>query len=247
VNTEQLLAELAVQAGLLVTAAGYAPLDTPVPSCPDWTIGAAVGHLAKVHRWAGWILRHGSPEGFSYARPAGPDLVAAYRESVADLLAAFAGVPEGRPLHTLWPAKSGRLFWARRQAHEAAIHRVDIELAVGYGVAEFDSGFAVDGVDELLTGMLARRRMPAGQALTVVVEPLDANASWTVEVAEDGAVAVRREATSAAELAVFGLSTDLYRWVWNRAGDDEVSLRGDARLADWWRSSIRVGARDPSE
>ena len=39
-------------------------------------------------------------------------------------------------------------FWARRQAHETAIHRVDAESL--WGCHRFPSGFAVDGIDELL-------------------------------------------------------------------------------------------------
>jgi hypothetical protein len=46
-----------------------------------------------------------------------------------------------------------------------------------------------------------------------------------------------------ADLAVFGLASDLYRWVWNRAGDDDVSLRGDLALADRWRQDFTVRAR----
>ena len=41
--------------------------------------------------------------------------------------------------------------WARRQAHETAIHRYDAESASG-DVNGFDLDFAVDGIDEILVG-----------------------------------------------------------------------------------------------
>jgi hypothetical protein len=51
------------------------------------------------------------------------------------------------------------------------------------------------------------------------------------------------EARDDSELTVFGTASDLYRWAWNRAGDDDVSLRGDVALSDVWRSFCVVGAR----
>src|SRR5690606_39584907 len=47
--------------------------------------------------------------------------------------------------------------WARRQAHEAAIHRIDVELAAGAEPTTFDTAFATDGADEALSMILHRR------------------------------------------------------------------------------------------
>jgi uncharacterized protein (TIGR03083 family) len=54
-------------------------------------------------------------------------------------------------------APSPLAFWARRQAHETAIHRADAESAGGVR-PEYPPDFAADGIDELLMGFGARRK-----------------------------------------------------------------------------------------
>ena len=51
------------------------------------------------------------------------------------------------------------------------------------------------------------------------------------------------EARDRSDLTVFGTASELYRWAWNRAGEDEVSLRGDLTVSDAWHHAVRVGAR----
>ena len=46
--------------------------------------------------------------------------------------------------------------WARRQAHEHLVHRMDLEAAAGVPHAPVDTALADDGVDELLTVILPR-------------------------------------------------------------------------------------------
>ncbi len=152
---------------------------------------------------------------------------------------------------TVWtylPAPSAKLFWARRMAHETAIHRVDAQLAAGFGVSDFDPEFAADGIDELLTGSAVRfdrSRLPGDR--TISLTPLDSNAAWTLTVGP-GLISCRPLAVDDADLSVFGLASDLYRWVWNRAGSDDVSLRGDLSLADRWAEDFRITAvRRPAQ
>ena len=242
--TEQLLDELRQQGELLVTSASRAGLQQPVPSCPGWTVARALGHTARVYRWAAWIVRGGDSAAFSYDRPKDEDLEADFRAGLADVLQALRKAPDNLQVHTLFPAPSAKVFWARRQAHETAIHRVDVELAAGYGVTEFDVEFAADGIDELLTGMLGGAFSDAGVTAprTVSITPLDINQAWTVRIAP-GSVASRAGADDGADLSVFGMASELYQWVWNRLPDHEVSLRGDLTLADLWHQNFRVGAR----
>ena len=75
-------------------------------------------------------------------------------DGLADALAA---APDDLECWTFLPAPSPRAMWARRQAHETAIHRVDAELAAGTPVWRCDAAFAADGVDELLTCFVPRR------------------------------------------------------------------------------------------
>ena len=56
---DRLLEELHTHGTSLARSADYAPFDTAVPSCPGWTIGRLLGHLAKVHRWSAHTVRTG--------------------------------------------------------------------------------------------------------------------------------------------------------------------------------------------
>ena len=85
-------------------------------------------------------------------------------------------------------------FWARRQAHETAIHRVDAELAHG-AVTPFDADFAADGVDELIMGFFGRGTAdPVAGPRTLQVVAADAGQQWQATLTPDGArtVSVRR-------------------------------------------------------
>ncbi len=246
-QTEQFLSELQLQGELLAHAAGYAELQAQVPSCPGWTIADVLAHTMTVHRRVRWILAGNDPDDFSYQRPEVALLESEYRLGLLELIAAIRDAPETLEVYTPWPAGPARQFWARRQAHETAIHRIDVELAVGYGVTGFEPEFAADGVDELLVGMAQFAFATAGvdRAQTVALTPLDANVSWTVRLRPEK-VTVSHGADDHADLNVFGLASDLYRWVWNRAGDDEITLRGDLTLADRWHQGLRVGnGREP--
>ncbi|HEX4727058.1 MAG TPA: maleylpyruvate isomerase family mycothiol-dependent enzyme [Jatrophihabitans sp.] len=244
-DVERLLAELLQQGELLDRAAGLADPRAPVPSCPGWTIASAIRHLARVHRRVTAIVRGQDPaaaiEGF---RPEPPELTAIYRDGLADLVQALRDAPDDLTADTLWPADSARQFWARRQAHETAIHRVDVELAAGYGVTDFQPDFAVDGLDELVMGMAVGRFSGAGLdgPRTIVLTPVDANEAWTVRLGSSGAV-TEREPADNPDLGVYGLASDLYRWAWNRADDSEVSVRGELALADLWHRDFTVQAR----
>lgn len=245
---ERYLDELANQGTALRAAASQCRLPTGIASCPGWTVERLMGHMTKVHSWATAILRGVDPNAFEFDPPEQHELFEVYDAGLAALLDQLRTAPAGLKVWTFVPAESATLFWARRQAHETAIHRVDAELAAGYGVQDFPADFAADGIDELLTalaphnfdlerfcdGLTGERRL----SLT----PLDCNSSWTLTVGENR-FACRPESVDRADLSVFGTVSDLYRWVWNRADDADVALRGDLGLADRWQQHFRVSAR----
>jgi uncharacterized protein (TIGR03083 family) len=242
-TVQQYLDELRRQGGLLLQAARQAGLQAAVPSCPGWDVSRLLGHTTRVHRWAGWIVRGGDRDEFEFRPPEDSQLFEVYDAGLQEVLDRLQAAPDGLVVWTSAPAPSAKLFWARRMAHETAIHRVDADLATGYGVAAFEPEFAADGVDELLTGSASRfdRSGLTGDRM-ISLTPLDSNASWTLSIGPD-LLSCRPVAADHADLAVFGLASDLYRWVWNRAGDDDVSLRGDLALADRWRQDFTVRAR----
>jgi len=89
---------------------------------------------------------------------------------------------------TFLPAPSPLAFWARRQAHETAIHRADAQLAAaaagsGADLDPFPAGLAADGVDELLMGFGGRNPGSLSDAPGVLVISAEDGAAadeWTV-------------------------------------------------------------------
>ena len=100
---------------------------------------------------------------------------------------ALASAPADLETWTFLDAPTPLAFWARRQAHETAIHRVDAESAAG-DVTGFPSGFAADGIDELLLRFVGRpgRPLPVETPRSMVVRALDVPRSWRVTFAPSG-------------------------------------------------------------
>ena len=241
---DEYLRYLAADVAALERSARLAGLDAAVPSCPRWDVRRLLQHTTKVHHFATWVVQGGDREEFAFDTPDDDALFPRFASGAAGLISALGSAPDDLAVWTMVPGLPARQFWARRQAHETTVHRIDAELAAGFGVTEIAADYADDGLAELLTQLLPGRVKPAatGSSFRVSFTPLDANSSWTVTAGPSGLSSSER-ASDDADLAVFGMAADLYRWAWNRAGDDEVSLRGDLTLADTWRSAFTVGAR----
>lgn len=243
-HVDEFLRHLESDAAALERSARVAGLDATVPSCPRWDVRRLLQHTTKVHHFARWVVQGHDRADFELDTPPDDALFDVYGSGVAGLVTALRSAKDDLAVWTMVPGIPAREFWARRQAHETTIHRIDAELAAGFGVTELAPDYAADGLAELLSQLLPGRVKPDSipRTFRVSVTPLDANASWTVTASPAG-VSSYEHATDDADLAVFGMAADLYRWAWNRAGDDEVSLRGDVTLADVWREAFTVGTR----
>ncbi|MFR9675691.1 maleylpyruvate isomerase family mycothiol-dependent enzyme [Streptomyces sp. TR02-1] len=233
----------------LLTAAEEAGWDAEVPSCPAWRIRDLVLHTGCVHRWASDYVAEGHAE----ARPIGsasmPDGEVAgwfrsgYRtlverlEAADDTLACWSFL-EGSP--------SPRAFWARRQAHETAVHRVDAELAAGRTPGPVAPEFATDGIDELLTGFHTRPFSPvrSDTPRTLLVSTTDApSAHWTLHLSS-AAPRVERRETGAYDCRMRGPAAHLYLALWNRLPLDGVaSVDGDTSVAALWQEASAIRQR----
>jgi uncharacterized protein (TIGR03083 family) len=143
------------------------------------------------------------------------------------------------------PAPSPLAFWARRQAHETAIHRADADSAAGT-MPEYEADFAADGIDELIMGFGRRRKYQPGSnadRARLRVLATDTGDAWLVE-AHEGRLQPRRDAGDLQEAGctVSGPASGLYLYLWNRAGAARVgvTLAGDPGLLSTWQSSVRV-------
>ena len=231
---------------LLAAAARKAGTDAEVPTCPDWRVRDLVRHTGAVHRWATAFLadRHPSP------RPLddGPELDGAplltwFEDGHRRLVETLRTTPADIDCWSFLPAPSPQAFWARRQAHETAVHRADAESALGGEVGLPDVDFAVDGVDELLLGFHARTRSRVRTAAPRVlrVRATDTDAVWTVRLSSQPPVAERVEASRAgdADCEITGPAPRLYLSLWNRLPLPAVT--GDPALARLWRAPSGIG------
>jgi uncharacterized protein (TIGR03083 family) len=215
-------------------------LSAAVPPCPQWTVRDLVTHLGGVHRWAASIVRDRvdhdpAPREEDLATPGSRDAVDWFREGHAALLSVLRAADPDMQCYTFFAAPSPLAFWARRQAHETAIHRADAESAGG-AITPFPADFAADGIAELLTGFAARRPSfsRVDRARTLGLRPADADA-WTITLAPDGVRST--PGGGPAEATVSGTASDVYLWVWNRPAGAVVE--GDQDVATLWHH-VRV-------
>jgi len=233
-------------------AVGQADPGTAVPTCPDWTVRDLVRHMGGVHRWATGFVAEGRTDaggpGLDEIVGAGPgdaELADWLRQGCAALVAALRAAPADLECWSFLPAPSPLAMWARRQAHETAIHRVDAELAAGSTVSPFGAPFAADGVDELLSGIVARRstNVRAEAPTTMTVRCRDVDAVWTLHLDEDGVTTTHGAGDTPAACTVTGAAGDLYLALWNRAGPDALVIEAEAAVLDLFveRVNLRWG------
>ena len=242
------------EGGLLADAAERAGLDARVPACPGWRVRDLLKHLGYVHRWAAgyvaeqrasWVDRASEREILSQ----GPDddaLAGWFRDGHAALVRTLQAADPDLTCWTFLDAPSPLAFWARRQAHETAIHRVDAEqaaesVAPGQG---FSPAFAADGIDELIMGFLGRDANrgswdgPLGSLGFHATDGAGSLAHWRVAAAP-GTFAVSRD-PGPADCDVTGSAAGLYLLLWNRRDASGLDVRGEASLLAKFREHFRV-------
>jgi uncharacterized protein (TIGR03083 family) len=247
----QHIAAIERDGALMAAAARESGLQATVPSCPPWQVRDLLRHQSYVHRWAADFVGQQLPEPVPDVSEAeilasGPpddgllDWFTAGYKALADTLR--TADPAVR-CWTFLPAPSPLAFWARRQAHETAIHRADAQLAAG-PVTPFAADFAADGIDELIMGFLGRRtadERPGQRAL--LVSAADAGADWLITLTPDEARIVQVERGGGPAAATLtGSASALYLLLWNRAGadDGDVRIEGDADLVKSWQERVHV-------
>ncbi|WP_254126238.1 maleylpyruvate isomerase N-terminal domain-containing protein [Amycolatopsis sp. CA-230715] len=215
-----------------MTAAGP---DAPVPTCPKWTVSRLVGHLGRVHSLVREAVAH--PHAGKVSPEPAPDgwaAVLAWQQAQSAAMLDALGAGPDAPAWLPFPGYAKTTgSWARRQAHEGAIHRLDADTANGDGTPLFDPAFAADGVDEMLTALLPFRPWTDSAATgSVLVHAADAGRVWMLELRE-GVPPVVADGTSAtfdADVTVAGTADAVYRRIWGRPSD--ASVIGDVSLLE---------------
>jgi uncharacterized protein (TIGR03083 family) len=230
---------------LLAEVASGTALDARVPGCPDWQVRELVGHLGRVHLWARTVVAERVGEdafGELRAIMAGPQpdddaLLDWFRAGHRDLVETLKAAPADLDCATFMPAPTPLIFWARRQAHETAVHRVDAQQAAGLP-AGIEPEFAADGIDELLGGFLPRsRKLRAAQPRTMLFSTNGRH--WLVTVGPDTGVVELTE-PGPADVTISGPAESMYLALWNRVPWDRLTVTGDDDLAAFWGGIFRV-------
>jgi uncharacterized protein (TIGR03083 family) len=271
------IAVLGREGGLFADAVGKAHLDDIVPTCPEWTVRELAHHVGRVHRWAAAIVRDARPEIVPTeeeeeiwgAMPADGALDAWLRDGHGLLVDVLTNAPGDLDCWYFLGAPSPLAFWARRQAHETAVHRADAQ-GVGGAVDPVGLDFAVDGIDELLLRFFSgrSRRLRNETAVTMAVATTDADATWRIHIGPDGQRSERvyaadragdqpggqagdqpggqagdqpgGQAGDHADCTVRGAASDVYLALWNRLPLTSLEVRGDAAVLDLWRQRALV-------
>lgn len=241
-DTSHLLSALRTQGALLAGTSKDA-LTEPVPTVPDWTVEHVLRHTAKVHLWVAAALRsrpETPPAHIPRAggMPHGPECITAYRAALGVVLTEFERLDADHPVPTM-VGPGTVAWWIRRQAHEVAVHRVDVSDAISAGggpdAPALDSAVAADGVDEwvhVFVGRLARAgRLPGAlDGRSIHLHGTDTSpAEWYLAF-EDGAAVVTREHRKA-DVALRGPAQELLLTLWRRRPLEALGAVGDVAVA----------------
>jgi len=232
------LAQLTDDARALTRVLAASAPDTPVRSCPGWSLNDLGYHVGTVYLHKIAALRTGEqpspwppePKDGIWLAPV-PELVEA---SSNDLLVELSARQPAQRCWT-WLAEDQTVgFWARRMAQETVIHRWDAQDAVGRQTP-IDSRMAADGIDELLVAFLAGDWSDEPQpGPSGTVDVITGTERWRVDLQPE-AVAVQHfgadDAPAAqADARIEGGSAQMLLALWGRA--DPPVASGDQGLAD---------------
>ena len=159
------------QNSLLAETVISAAPETPIPTCPGWTMRQLMRHVGRAHRWAAEIIRTKAdvsldPRSVPDGRP--PDdtegALAWLLSGPEVLLDAVTHVGGSDVTVATFDGPHPALWWVRRLLHESTVHRADAVIAAAQRY-ELTAELAADGIDEWL-GRLAerprRRDLPDG-------------------------------------------------------------------------------------
>lgn len=240
---ESYLASLQADTNLLLDTAGAA-LDRDVPTCPGWTCERLVRHIGRAFRWtAGWVTAGSAPD--VERPPDGEAVVAWARDGYDELLAALRAQPDDDTTVETWTGPRPAIFWFRRMAIEAALHRYDAQTAVG-APTPIDAELAVDAIDEMFTVVLPMRGTGdlGDEGETIHLHATDPDldrfggGEWLITLGPGGPTVERVHAKG--DVAVRGTVSDLLLLLWNRVDADRFQVFGNAELLTRWREAVTV-------
>jgi uncharacterized protein (TIGR03083 family) len=242
IDTERLLAELLSSTDTLADISGGADPATQVPTCPEWTLRQLSTHVGRAHRWATAIVATQSAEPIPFREvPDGrlPDDPAErpgwLRRGASGLAETVRGAGAGQVWthHGMGPAS----YWARRMAHETAVHRADGQITAGIRPV-IDPVIAADGIDEWLGFGTEPGKpgpaLPEGTVLHLHATDDGLDGEWLIRGGPDGIIV--QAGHGKGDAAVRGPASALLLLLVRRLAPDDpaVEVIGDRAVLDGW-------------
>jgi uncharacterized protein (TIGR03083 family) len=233
-------------------------LERPVPTCPGWTFKQLATHLGRGHRWAARLVAtraatYMSPREVPDGKlPADPALHAEWLNRGAALLVEEVTAAGAEPVWT-FVGKRPAGSWARRRAHETAVHLADAQLATGRD-AGLPADLAADGIDEWLE-IVAESDAGVAESAIVQAAPLRGDnqtlhfhatgdglagaGEWLVRRTPSGITVARGHGK--ADVAVHGPAVTLLLVLMRRlpASIQGIEVYGDGALLAHWLEHTR--------
>lgn len=236
----------------VVDAVGAAEPDAPVPSCPGWDVAKLARHLGIIHRWATAMVERRSteriaPETLDVDLPVDGSWAPWLAEGGRRMVEVFSAADVSRPAWA-WGADQHIAFWPRRQLHETAVHRADVELALGR-TPTLDPVVAADNIDELLENLpsaaafspwVADLRGEGSIHLHATDDGLGEAGEWMIELTPTGFG--WHHGHGKGTVACRGAASDLAMLMNRRAGlDERYEVFGDRTLLELWIDHSAIG------
>jgi uncharacterized protein (TIGR03083 family) len=245
IAVEPCYAEIEASTETLAGLVHGSDLTRQVPTCPDWTLRQLATHVGRAHRWAAEIVSTRSAEFIPFRQvPDGriPDDPALHAPWLRAGAARLIEVVKGAGSDPVWTFDGPRpaSFWARRMAHETAVHRADAQITAGRE-PQFDPVLAADGIDEWLgfmSGIGASDprvdALPDGAVLHVHVTDEGVDGEWLVRREADSVSVESKHAKG--DVVVRGPAGRVLLVLLRRvpADDPQVEVLGDAALLTGW-------------
>jgi uncharacterized protein (TIGR03083 family) len=220
-------------------AARAAGVDARVPSCPDWNVADLLQHVGRLHRWVTDIVVNEPDDPMrEWTKPFPPaaELILWFDEGVTPFVVALTEAGPDKVVWS-WSNDQSTRFWARRQAHELAVHRYDMQLAAGTPQT-IERALAVDGIDEYFDLIPSWRGAGnvRGAGETLHFHCTDGAGEWLARLDPDGLVVTREHAKG--DVAARGTASDLLLYLYGRVMSSELEVFGDAALLTRWRELV---------
>lgn len=241
-----------VRAALIEETAAFGELirgadqETPVPTCPGWTLRQLFRHVGRGNRWAAQIVadrldialdprevRGGKP-------PEEPDAAIDWLNSGAQLiLDSVDGVGADTDVWTFIGPRPAQ-WWIRRRLHEATVHRADAAIALGTDF-RLAPEVAADAIDEWFERVAVEANVdssPLNPGTTLHLHATDDGlgvaGEWTLTGTDTG-IAWSHE-HGKGDAAVRGTAQNLLLAVVRRqtAADGGLEIFGDTAVWDGW-------------